>query len=402
MPTSRRARAWLAPVIALALILPAAAQPEPLPECVVLLTDGSRYTGLLVERNDDELVLRIQGIDTRFPATRLAELEVLAPIDVRYHAMRDAIDNDDLARLILLAEWLRQRERFDVALAEIDHVLDVDPQHPRARELRRLVLAQMALADGDEPAGPGAGERPETFPVLSPDQVNLLKVYEIDLADPPKLLIRPETIDRLLDEYADSELLPKTHEGREAFRRLPPERILEYMFRLRARHFYTEVRVLGQPKALQRFRESVHSAWLINGCATARCHGGEQAGRIWLNSRKRNTEATVYTNFFILDRYRLPDGTPLIDYDQPALSPLLHMALPREKSAFPHPEVVAEGLAEGWRPIIRSTDDRRFVQAVEWIQSMYRPRPDYPIDYDPPVPGGLVEPLPEPGEPVDR
>jgi len=402
MPTSRRARAWLAPVIALALILPAAAKPDPLPECVLLLTDGSRYTGLLVERNDDDVVLRIQGIDTRFPASRLANLEVLAPVEVRYRAMRDAIGDDDLARLLMLADWLRQRERFDAALAEIDHVLDIDPQHPRARELRRIVLAQMALADGDRPADPADAQRPDPFPVLSPDQVNLLKVYETDIADPPRLLIKPETIDRLLDEYADSELLPQTHAGREAFRHLPPERILEYMFRLRARDLYAEVRVLGQPKALRRFRDSVHSTWLMNGCATARCHGGEQAGRLWLNTRKRNTEATVYTNFLILDRFRLTDGKPLIDYDQPALSPLLQMALPREKSAFPHPEVVAEGRAEGWRPVIRSIDDRRFVQAVEWIQSMYRPRPDYPIDYDPPVPAGLVEPLPEPDEPVDR
>ena len=91
--------------------------------------------------------------------------------------------------------------------------------------------------------------------------------------------------------------------------------------------------------------------------------------------------------FLILDRYRLADGKPLIDYEEPAKSPLLQLALPREHSLNPHPAIPGEeSRSDLWRPFFRSTDDRAFVRAVEWIKSMYRPRPEYPISYSPPGP----------------
>ena len=45
-----------------------------------------------------------------------------------------------------------------------------------------------------------------------------------------------------------------------------------------------------------------------------------------LASKRPSAEATVYTNFLILERYRLPDGTPMISYEEPARSPLLNLA----------------------------------------------------------------------------
>jgi hypothetical protein len=92
------------------------------------------------------------------------------------------------------------------------------------------------------------------------------------------------------------------------------------------------------------------------------------------------------------------DGRPLIDYQNPGRSPLLQFGLPREDAITPHPDVV------GWTPVFRSRDSRAFQRAVRWIQSMYRPRPDYPIEYTPP--GQAMETAPgEGGEgepPVER
>lgn len=244
-------------------------------------------------------------------------------------------------------------------------------------------------AGGDGADAPRAG-RP-VFPHLTPYQINLIKVYETDLADPPRMQVSQEVVTKVMDEYAGHELIPTTREGRAAMLRMPPARILDLMFRLRARQYYGEVQVQGEPKSMRLFRDNVHGAWLINSCATANCHGGPYAGRLWLSANRRNAEDTIYTNFLILERFRLADGTPLIDYDAPARSPLLQMGLPREDSLHPHP-LVATGRSSRWRPVFRTADEARYRDSIAWINSMYRPRPEYPIDYTPPKPPDTLPP----------
>jgi hypothetical protein len=151
---------------------------------------------------------------------------------------------------------------------------------------------------------------------------------------------------------------------------------------------------------MRAFRDDVHRTWLINTCATTKCHGGEDAGRLWLYDRKTASDTAAYTNFLILDRFRLPgeDGklsVPLINYNEPASSPLLQLGLPREEATFKHPEITGSTRAK-WRPAFRSTDDERFKQAVAWIKEMYAKRTNYPIDYTPPSPKGAGAGTPAP------
>jgi len=206
-----------------------------------------------------------------------------------------------------------------------------------------------------------------------------MRVFEIDLSDPPRLTVPRSTVERLLIDYATSPLIPETKEGREALLRAPPRKILDLMFRLRARDRYADVEVLDDPASMRAFRDDVHSTWIANSCATTACHGGGSAGALWLTPRRPTSPRSVYTNFFIIDRFRLSDGTPLIDYENPGRSPLLQLGLPRSDSIVPHPDV------RGWTPVFRSRDVRRFRQAVEWIESMYRPRPEYELDYEVPI-----------------
>lgn len=380
---------------------PAAAAPsadprEDEPEAILILRDGRRVTGLLVDRTPDRVRIRIGGIETDFPGALVDRVQVLAPVLERYRSMREAIDPGDVEQILRLAEWLRTRERFDLALVEIERALAVSPTHAEARRMKALVEGQVELLErararreqppesSDPPASPG---EPDPFPLLDAAQINLIKVFEVDLKSPPNLLIERDTITRLLTQYAGDPLIPATAEGRDQMYRMSPVKVLEVMFRLQARDLYDQVRVVGQPKAMELFRDNVHRAWLINGCATSRCHGGEEAGRLYLHNKRINSDPTLYTNFLILDRYRLPSGTPLINHDAPERSPLLQSGLPRRDSLYPHPEVPgALGHGDLWRPMFRSTDDRRYQQAVEWIRSLYRPRPEYPVEYTPPRP----------------
>ena len=130
---------------------------------------------------------------------------------------------------------------------------------------------------------------------------------------------------------------------------------------------------------MEQFRDVVHTRWLINRCGTTRCHGSVDAGRFQLINYARGSDRTVYSNFVILDRYRSADGLlRMIDWDEPELSLLVQMGLPREDALYPHPDV------PGFRPVFGGRDARRFRQTLEWIDSMYRPRPDVRLEFESP------------------
>ncbi|MEZ6241784.1 MAG: hypothetical protein R3B57_01950 [Phycisphaerales bacterium] len=382
-------------------------------ECVILRRDGSEVSGILVERGEEEIVLRVAGIRTAVKREQIADVRFLPPVEERYERLKAAIDDTDVDGRLHLAEWLRDRERYQLALDEVMGVLEIEPYDKRARNMRTWLEAQLKLSkrgvgeDRGEVVIEASGDEREkkSFPLLSRDEINLIRVYEVDLSNPPKMLIGRDIIQRLMEENASSDLIPATREGREALFRAPPQRVLELMFRLQARELYKEVRVLEDPDSMRRFKQDFHGAWFVNACASSRCHGGEQAGRLWVNDKHVNSDQTAYTNFLILDQFRLDDGTPLINWAEPARSPLLQMALPKGVSLYPHPEVGSGRGTRAWRPVFRSTDDRRFQDALTWIDSMYRPRPDYRLDYKAPVPSGerqRDEAGMDEDEPIDR
>lgn len=408
-----------APATALALCLLAAlaaAQPakgpshEPAPSdeqndqpsrrVVVTLRSGDEVAGELVAEADDAITLRVAGVETRIARSQIQRITPLRSLRERYRSMRAIIDDKDVDRLLILVEWLQNVGLLDEARAELERILRVAPASAEARERKQIVDRLIALRErakvdsaGDGPERKQADQRrrtaafrpgPDEFPLLSPEQVNRIKVLEIDLRNPPPIRIERQTIERLLERYKGEELLPQTPEERAAFIAGDPVRVLETMFRLRARDMYGEVQALDLPESLRRFRDNVHGAWLLNSCATTRCHGGLGAGDLVLYTRARNSEQTVLTNLLILERYRTRDGQALVNFDAPQASLLLQMALPAPGAATPHPAV------RGWRPVLMSQRDLRFRQAVEWIRSMHQPRPDYQIDYNPPTPADIA------------
>jgi hypothetical protein len=386
------------------------ADPGAVRECLVILNDGRLVRGLFVRRDDDGTVtVRVGGVETTFAASSVSDLQLLAPVRERYEQMRAAIDPEDVASRVALVEWLRDREMYDEALAEVDGVLELEPFHPQARRHKTWLEAQIELRDrkarpirparpdgagdaGPDDAGPdGAAQarvrqRWAEFPLLTPDEVNLIRVYEVDLANPPRMRIERSTIEALLRDHGRHDAMPQTPGQRAALFDRPAAEILELMFRVKARELYGQVKVLEDPPAMQAFRQSIagRAGWLVNACATVQCHGGQDAGRLTLVGRRANSDEALYTNFFILDQHRLADGTPLIDYAEPARSPLMHLGMRRDQSLYPHPKTDSD--RDRWRAVFRDADDPRFRQAAEWIRSLYRPRPDYGIAWEPPAP----------------
>ena len=362
-------------------------------ELVLHLNDGTRINGVLLEQNEREIVVRVGGIRMPVPRHRIDRVVFKPTIMERYHQMRDAVHEEDSDQILLIVRWLISVERYELALTEVTGVLERDPLHPDAVELHRLVSLQVHLLRNAKPQPGAASPQParrsadDDFPLLSPDQINLIDLMEVNLQNPPRIRIKRETMEQLFAEHAGDPLIPATREAQEAMLRRPPHVQLDLIFRLRARNLYDQIQIIDKPDAMKKFRENIHRAWLINACATTKCHGGNEAGRLWLYNRNPASDPTVYTNFLILDRYRTLDGRPLIDYDDPSRSLLLHYGLPQNTSPNPHPPVPGNDGRPGTigRPIFQSTDDRRYQASLDWIRSMYRPRPEYPVEYTPPL-----------------
>jgi hypothetical protein len=326
-------------------------------------------------------------------------------VEERYRDLRAAIADDDVDGIVNLADWLRIRQRYDASLEEISRALKLDPEHAAAKRLKVIVEAQQELAASNSPVGANSGAGTSAnpaspsaraaFPLLSDRDIALLKVYEVDLSNPGRIIIPREAVDMLIEKYGSSPAVPPTREGREALYKSEPAAILDTMFRAQARDVYPMVKVADLPQSLKRFRDDVNRTWLVNSCATATCHGGEEAGRLRLVSDRPSSDQTALTNLVILDRFRIqpslrsakpdspaPASIPLIDYGKPAESPLLTFGLPPSETSTPHPGAGA-GL-KGWKPIFLNREDPKFVATVKWIESMIQPRPTYPITYTPP------------------
>jgi len=394
-------------------------------EADLVLKDGRQVSGAILARTPDHIILRINGIATPFPAEDIVSTDEKAPVSQRYREMRAAIDDSDIEQRIRLVEWLRGRRKYTLALNEVTGVLAREADNPEALRLQNWLNEQLKLRRAAQAKASGKGKadgaKEVPFLLLNAAEINLMRVYEVELGDPPRMFVEPEGIKKLIETYAGSPLIPATNAGREGLYRKRPAQILELMFKLQARELYGMVQIQEDPASIKQFRERVHGTWLMNACATSQCHGGEEAGRFWLAAKRPNTDPntdpTVYTNLLILDRFRVaagrgaaggaakpderggekPDGKldgkadgrpgvgiPLIDYDDPAKSPLLQMGLPRTRSLYPHPEVGGRLGLRGFSPVFQTMDDRRFEDAVEWIRGMYRPRPQYPIEYTPP------------------
>lgn len=356
----------------------------------VVLNDGRRLSGRLTERSDEYVIILVAGLPAKFNISDISDITPMRPIEERHHELRAGIDDTDEERLLNLAEWARSKGRLDLALDDVNQVLKVNSSNEEAIRLKKLVEAQMELdrkkrepdRTGDD-GSPGRQERPR-FPLLSEEDVNIIRVYEVDLADPPRMTVSQEAIRSFIEAYAGQGQIPTSKDGKETFARRSVPRILEAMFELQAREFYGEVKIAENPKRMRDFRDDVQR-WIVPSCATTECHGGTQSGRLRLYNKRQNADISAYTNFLILDRFRTQEGLALIDYENPAQSPLVQFGLPREDALYKHPEL-SEGGRNTIKPLFKSERDDRFQATVSWISSMYRPRPEYPIRYTPAAP----------------
>lgn len=398
-----RRRTMLGLLIAVALVglvmAPAAAR-----QATVTLKSGRTVTGEIVSETEDRITLEISGIRAPFNRDQIESIEMQPSIEEQYRERKAATDPDDANARYQIASWLAQRGALELAKQELDQMAERFPDDRRVTMLRQSVVNRMRPAqpapatpepaqpdDDDDDAEQDGEESKLPTNMLTEEQVNLLKVWEIDPRRQPRVDVPNDVIDELYVRYSDRPEVPRGQDERLAFRGAPDYRQLALLFELRAREFYPRVKVFDDPRPIEAFRSTVHRNYVLAYCGSRQCHGGENAGEFFLfNKPPFNADRNVYTNFFILRDYQ-NNGQYMLDVEDPFDSLLIQYGLLREDAKYPHPEV------RGMRPFFRNTDTRQIEQIARWIYEL-GPTQEPPylagetrIDYTPPS----VEKAPE-------
>jgi len=363
-------------------------------------------SGELVAETSDAVTILIAGIEHSVDRSRIRRVEYRLSVEEQYRQRRAELDEDDHKERYELARWLYRRQTADadaLALEELGSLVEDAPEMEQAGLLRQLVEQRIAARreaeqqrdrgdDNGANDGPGDGGdqgqdpgEPEAERYLTQEQINLLKVMEIDLDDDPRIAVRRDVAREFLQAYGDDPALSdyQGEDGRARFLRLSGERMLRAMFNARARDFYGKVIVRTEPKPLQTFRQTWSRGLVAGYCG--QCHNASEGGPGFkLYTGNPTSERAAYTNFLILHRTRVK-GQPMINRDQPERSLLIQYALPRDEAELPHPEV------ERFRSFLRGESDPRFKRLAEWVGTLY-PTASYAIDYTLPWAEGAERP----------
>lgn len=385
-------------------------------EIELTLDNGNVIRGELVSQNKQTVILKVVGIETRYERSAITKYErILTPAE-EYEAKRSELKDDDLEGRYKLASWLYQpKQAYNLAEKELVSLQKDFPQDPRVPILLKIVRNKRTLQTedtgrvtttpvrvkpdktsptttttvvkpdktGTEKTGPAYSTPlvPEPATVLTDDQINLIKVYEVNLNNRPNIIFkRPDLVD-FLNANVGVNNVPKNKQEREYFlNRLEGYQQLEILFKAKARDYYDKARVLGDPEVFKEFK-TLHRTYIQNRCATTDCHGGDVARGIFLFNRRPNTTADqiVYTNFLILNNYTATKGGlqyDMIDRADPDRSLFLQFGMITEDAVYPHPPV------RGMQPaFLKGRDDRQYITIRNWIQSLYNPTPEYGVDY---------------------
>jgi len=394
--------------------------PKPGQRGLVQLRDGTVVRGEIIRDTLEEVEFKVDTVQGKLPRSQVYRVVLELDFDARYARIKSAISPEEHGRRLGLARWLTDQGRMDLAIMELEALLR-DADIEEARDMLRDINARVKLAQAVEankrnnakpaPEGGNSASQPATAPgagtsaagskasnptkgttagdppkgppnsremlpkdLLSNADVNLVRVYEIDFKDPPRMTVSPEGVRQLILRYGSSALVPADSQARNALYSKNGTELAHLLFDLKARDLYGYIEVDEDPASIAKFRTRVHNSWLIGNCATSRCHGGVDAGRFFLYTGNAKDQRIRYTNLLTLLNFKV-DGKPMVNFEDPPNSLLIQYALPRTTARYPHPDV------KGWKPVFGNSTPQLMQDTLDWIRSMYQPRPEYPVKY---------------------
>jgi hypothetical protein len=374
-------------------------------QATIVTNAGATTTGEVLAEDEKSVTLSIAGIATVFPRQDIKSLKYLLAPEEEYAQRRAKLDDGDIKGRLDLAQWLYDHNLLDLARHELTDLRQRAPDNEDVALLSRLL--DKALADRaatSQPATPGVSETATPAPapgaaakMLTPTDINIIRIWEIDFHAQPHVTIPKALIDTLFTKYAADPAVPAGQPERDAFRALDPAAQLSVIFTLNAsqqqlvKDFYGKITVADDPPVIATFRK-FHQTYVVGYCGAAKCHGSPGAGKLLLFTKNTSSPQTVYTNFYILQSYATGQAN-MVDREHPELSLLVQFGMNQANATFPHPTT------PGWRQSF-ATDQEPIPRMIEdwaraWRKASGTARVTYPINYSPPAP-----PAPAPAPPA--
>jgi hypothetical protein len=325
-----------------------------------------------------------------------AALVPAADVEAEYQRRVQALAADDVDGHLQLALWCRDQEAWTLLRNECTHILRLVPEHQQARlllQLARTKLGQKEETPSADPTAPtdGAGAATDFARVVTDEEIQTMRRIELGLGRPDRVQVRfltvPDVAKTADTAFAD-EFFAANRQERAAFmKRIPAERawfILSQPGREHARRYGPYIQINSDPEVFAEFERGVLPV-IQAGCASAQCHGGENARGFRLFTGRRLSKNQVYTNYLILNSYA-QDGRKgpekLIDRAMGHHSLLLFYGLknPMVNELTPgvHPVPID--------PVYRSDRDPKYERILRWINMLSVVPPEYGIDVSPAPP----------------
>ncbi len=343
----------------------------------VILKDGRRLRGVILENEFEEVFIRINGIELRFDRAEVEQVTLDPPFEESYKRIINDTNFEDVEEFCFLIEWLIYKDKFELAKQQLDECRLTSPYIDSLKRRVELKLTPGSMKEFDIPPTLSNPSKAQIeLRVLEPKEVSLIRAYESNLNLLPDMNISEKTRRKFIQEYGNEPLFQRDSTLRTTVLDGEDHVVFKLIRYLNAEHLYEDIHEISEPIALKLFRTHVHDVWLVNRCGTTDCHGGTNSGPFFLFQEPKLSDQSRYANLLTLERLKINSNLPLINYDQPYQSLLMQYGLDRDEAQYPHPVV------KGWKPVkeLQTEDGRKAV--IKWIQSMRQmPRPQYPIDF---------------------
>ncbi len=377
------------------------------------MTNGRVIRGSLVSESPQVVTISIAGIHSRFDRAKIQSIKRFDSVAQEYKKQRDALENDDLEGRYKLVSWLYyKKQAYTLAIKELQSLKADFPDDPRIPLLLKVVKNKQSLQATPASKAPTVSRKQPTpkkvftkptktitskpnstsrvkqkftTPLLSDEQINLLKVWEVNFSNRPRIVFKPKDLRDFLEQYAGQDKVPSTTRSKKQFlNQLKGYQQLRVLFDAKARDYYPKAKIVKDPEVFQQFK-AIHRKYILNRCATNDCHGNPEAPGIVLFNKAsgRHPAPLAYTNFYILSQYKTTRNGKIfdmIDRESPERSLLLQFGLATGDAEFPHPSVRSR---TGPAPF-KGKNDLFYRQIHGWISSLLSPAPDYGIDYEVP------------------
>jgi hypothetical protein len=386
---------------------------------VVTTRDGKTHHGE-IDESGGKVTVTIGTSVMRLSRDDVMSIRSDEEIKADFEARSREVELDNFDGQFALLKWCHEQGRQDLTVLQAQRVLRLEPQHEPTREIlksandalsRERKARREARGGRDRPGRaaprahtdrepPAAGELDPTRKLTTAEINRLrfgeLKALRLKAAEPDsaQVTVPRDTALAFLEKMEGHEDF-NTPDQRNRFLQASPDMKLAVIANLTDMEFADQVTIRTDPELYQTFRRKVMPA-VLHGCATSRCHGGANSHdatglRLW--DDPKDTNASVYTNFLLLDEYEMSSGDGqkflMIDRARPDESLLLNWMVRPDQTPFavPHPGNVKLD------PPYLNREHPGYHLLRDWIASLRVPRPDY---------GVYLTRKPAPPEPVDK